>query len=290
MDDSSSPSPVNPWYRRLALFFLILFALLWSIDSFFFITLLGLAASFGVLSLSASGITLPSFGSSGTTGPGPTPRGSSSASVGFPKSIRMFIFIFGASFFFFVLIGIISGDDDAESNTEPTATTTTGENNMSNADQGTTYYNMGSYDSAMLFYDKALAENASDLDAQYGKALTYFSKGDLDASLTWTRKSIRTKSDYNLSWWLLGDIYYTNQKYDSAALCLERANSLNTDEPDFYLLMAQTYENLSNKQLAIEFYRKVIEKDDSHKETLERLIILDPDNAQSYKTLLEKLR
>ena len=40
----------------------------------------------------------------------------------------------------------------------------------------------------MIFYDKALAENASDLDAQYGKALTYFSQGDLDASLSWTQK------------------------------------------------------------------------------------------------------
>lgn len=140
----------------------------------------------------------------------------------------------------------------------------------------------------MIFYDKALAENANDLDAQYGKALTYFSRGDLDASLTWTRKSIRTKPDYNLSWWLLGDIYYTNQKYDSAAICLERANSYNIDEPDFYLLMAQTYENLDNKQRAVEFYRKVIEKDDSRTEAYEHLITLDPDNAQSYKALQEK--
>jgi len=287
MDDSSSPSPVNPWYRRLAFSFLILFALLWSIDSFFFVTLLGLAASFGVLSLNGSQFSMPSFGNAGKTGTGPMPRGSSPAAVSFPKAIRVFIFIFGASFFLFIIIGIISGNEGGESSTESSATASR-DGNISNSDQGTTYYNLGSYDSAMIFYDKALAENANDLDAQYGKALTYFSRGDLDASLTWTRKSIRTKPDYNLSWWLLGDIYYTNQKYDSAAICLERANSYNIDEPDFYLLMAQTYENLDNKQRAVEFYRKVIEKDDSRTEAYEHLITLDPDNAQSYKALQEK--
>lgn len=287
MDDSSGPKTVSPWYRRLALYFLILFALLWSIDTFFFVTLLGLAASFGVLSLNGSGFTLPSFS---TTGQGPIPGKTLPASgFNFTKAIRIFGFIFGASFFFFILIGIISGNDDGAFSTESTSASST-DNNLSNADKGTTYYNLGSYDSAMIFYDKALAENVSDLDAQYGKALTYFSQGDLDASMSWTRKSIRTKSDYNLSWWLLGDIYYTNQKYDSAAICLERAYSYNTDEPDFYLLMAQTYENLGYKQRAIEFYRKVIEKDDTRTETIEHLITLDPDNAQSYKALLEKLK
>ncbi|HQQ97252.1 MAG TPA: tetratricopeptide repeat protein [Cyclobacteriaceae bacterium] len=288
MDDSSSPSPVSTWYRRAALGFLILFALLWSIDSFFFVTLLGLATSCWVLSLNGSGFSMPAFGGTGTMGPGPTSRVSSpSTGIKVPKTIRIFIFIFGASFFLFVFIGIISGDNNAESNSEASATT---EGDISNADQGTRYYNLGSYDSAMIFYDKALAENAADLDAQYGKALTYFSKGDLDASLSWTRKSIRTKSDYNLSWWLLGDVYYTQQQYDSAAICLERADRYNTEEPDFYLLMAQTYEHLDNRQRAIEAYRKVIEKDESRSEVYEHLITLDPDNAQSYKALLEKLK
>jgi hypothetical protein len=54
--------------------------------------------------------------------------------------------------------------------------------------------------------------------------------------------------------------------------------------------MAQTYENLSFKERAIEFYKKVIEKDDTRTETIEHLITLDPDNAQSYKALLEKLK
>lgn len=286
MDDSSSPTTVSPWYRRLALTFLILFALLWSIDRFFLVTLLGLAASFSVLSLNGSGFNMPSFSKRSQGVPGTTPPASG---FNFTKAIRIFSFIFGASFFFFILIGIISGNEDGASNTESTSDTPT-DSNLSNADNGTNYYNLGSYDSAMIFYDKALAENAGDLDAQYGKALTYFSKGDLDASLCWTRKSIRTKSDYNLSWWLLGDIYYTKQQYDSAAICLERAYSYNTEDADFYLLMAQTYESLDNKQRAVEFYRKVIEKDDTRTEAYEHLIALDPDNAQSYKALLEKLK
>jgi tetratricopeptide (TPR) repeat protein len=206
------------------------------------------------------------------------------------KAIRISIFLLGASFFFFIMVGIINGNDGESESSPESSPSDQINDNLSNADRGTNFYNQGSYDSAMIFYDKALAENAQDLDAQYGKALTYFSQGDLDASQAWTRKSIRTQSDYNLSWWLLGDIYYTKQQYDSAAVCLEQAYRYKTDDPDFYLLMAQTYESMDNKQRAIEWYRKVIEKDDSRTEAYEHLITLDPDNAASYKVLLEKLK
>ena len=104
MDDSSGPKTVSPWYRRLALYFLILFALLWSTLTRSSLSPPRFGRPFGVLSLNGSGFTLPSFN---TTSQGPMSGKTLPASgFNFTKAIRIFSFIFGASFFFFFLLAL----------------------------------------------------------------------------------------------------------------------------------------------------------------------------------------
>ena len=61
MEEPNDLPVKNKWHRRLAITFLLLFAVFWSLDSFFFWVLFGLSSYFVFLAFYSSGIKISMF-------------------------------------------------------------------------------------------------------------------------------------------------------------------------------------------------------------------------------------
>ncbi len=98
------------------------------------------------------------------------------------------------------------------------------QNDLDKADK---CYNNKDYSCALPLYQSGYSQ------ALYGQGLKYmveFRTGYCYAQLNqlkeakiWFLKSIATKSDYGYSWWNLANHLYNEKKYDSAAVCYQKA-------------------------------------------------------------------
>jgi tetratricopeptide (TPR) repeat protein len=184
-----------------------------------------------------------------------------------------------------------------EGNSESSPESVTNENsesvptddNPSLTDKGNTFFNQAQYDSALLYYEKALALDPGDQYAQYNRALVFFMKKEFRKSITLTKKCLREHPDYNEAWWLLGDGYSSVNNFDSAAVCLEKAYRNDFNDPNFLQLMGDVYRQQNNLPKAAEFYKKVILQDTTKVEVYQQLIDLDPDNADLYRQKVKGL-
>ncbi len=291
MEEPENLAPGKKWHKRLAVGFLLLFATLWSLGSFFFWVLGGLSAIFAVLSLNSSGIKLPSFdpfarqaNSYNSPGSGTSPRK--------PLNSGRFILIFmGVVLSISILVSIFSSpesvpaENSSDTNDEPTRDGDV----ASLTDKGNAFFNESQYDSALRYYKMALKLDASDQYAQYNMALVFFMMKDYRMSMGLIKKCLREHPDYNEAWWLLGDGYYSTNKYDSAAVSLERAYNNQFNDPNFLQLLGDVYQAQSNLSKATELYKKVIEQDTTKIEVYQQLIALDPDQAEFYRTKVKAL-
>lgn len=283
----------NKWYARLAWLFLFLFALLWSLGAFFFWVLLGFAGIFSFLSLYHSGIKISLFDNPKQGNPYKSyaeNRGSTVAQgQGGVKLIRIAVIIAGALFILSIGYGIFSSSDETVSSNqlpveqETEALTSSTEEPMSYGAKGIALFNDEQYDSALYYYDKALAENPGDNDALYNKALAYFMKKEFRTSIGIVKRYNQQNSDNNQGLWLLGDNYYELNQYDSALSSLERAYNNNFEEPDFLELLGDTYQMTNSADKAKAMYLKVIQKDSTNTEVYLELIKVDPENAATYR-------
>ena len=283
----------NKWYARLAWVFLFLFALLWSLGAFFFWVLLGFAGIFCFLSLYNSDIKIPLFDNPKQANPYKSYSGNSGSTVlpgqlG-PKLIRVFVIVAGGLFVLSIGLGIFSGSDETvpsdqlpvEQGTE--VLTTSIDEPISYGSKGIELFNDGLYDSALYYYDKALAENPADNDALFNKALAYFMKKEYRTSIGIVKRYNQQNSDNNQGLWLLGDNYYELNQYDSALYSLERAYNNNFEEPDFMELLGDTYQMTGSADKAKAMYLKVVQKDSTNAEVYLELIKVDPENAATYR-------
>ena len=307
MEEPIVPAERSKWKGRLAIFFAILFAIFWSLGSFFFWTLLALAFYFGFLSFLDSR-ALDSFMDSFRNRPTearnpnrsyqprpetvPPPDGANRLA----RIVRTIIYSFFALFLFFFVIGIFFGKK-AQSPSEATESTEV----MSadeEPDDGTALLNdkgnaavaEKKYDSAIWYYDKALEINPENRYALYNKGLTYTLQQDYRRANFFARKCLRYHEDYNPAWWLLGYNYDLMNNSDSALYCLEKAYDKGYSQPDFLQLMAEVYVKKDQRPNAVEAYRKVLEQDSTKVDVYTKLSELDPSHAAEYRKKAKALK
>ena len=294
----------SKWPTRLAIFVLLLFAIFWSLGPFFFWILLGGSSYFIFLALYTSDIKISLFEQrKAPENPFRASQPSDRTSVPpqgitLRKVFRLIVLSFLALFVFFFLIGVFFGKDD-ESNMDAKSEPVKIESENSDVSEGdkvNDYTNKGNdffsqpqYDSALKYYEKALAIDRNDQYALYNKALVYYMRQNFRGSIPIVKKCLRDHPEYNEAWWLLGDDYSSVNNYDSAIYCLERAYNNNYSDPGFLQLMAETYLKKDNRKQAKVFYLKVIAQDTTKAEVYKKLAELDPGNANEYRKRANKL-
>lgn len=304
MEEPTDLPNKSKWSVRLAIVFLLLFAVFWSLGPFFFWILLGLSSYFIFLAFYSSDIKITLFEQrKAPENPyrayPPSDRTSVPPQVlTLRKVFRLIVLSFLALFVFFFLIGVFFGKDhesNMDAKSEPVKIESEN-SDVSEGDQVNDYTNKGNdffaqtnYDSALNYYERALALDRNNQYALYDKALVFYMRQDYRGSMKIVKKCLLDHPDYNEAWWLLGDDYSSVNNYDSAIYCLERAYNNNYSDPGFLQLMAETYLKKDNREQAKVFYLKVIELDTTKAEVYKKLAELDPGNAERYRRKVNAL-
>ena len=299
MDEPNDLPDNSKWPTRVAIFFLLVFAVFWSLGPFFFWVSLALASYFVFLAFYSSDVKFSIFQQKKAP-ENPYRAYQSSDRTSAPpqvitlrKVLRLIILSLLILFGFFFFIGVFFGNGNDESNntseSEPvkfeSESSEVSENDQVNAytNKGNDFFSQPQYDSALKYYEKALAIDRNDQYALYNKALVYYMRQDYRRSMPIVKRCLRDHPDYNEAWWLLGDDYSSINNYDSAIYCLERAYNNNYSDPGFLQLMAEVYLKKDNREQAKVFYLKVIEQDTTKAEVYKKLAELDPGNAERYR-------
>ncbi len=294
MEEPEDTSAGNKWWGRLTIAFVVLFALLWSLGSFFFWLLLGLALAFGFLTLYYSDVRIRLFN------PPRKPENPYRAFIqrpantetsqnqvfGMGKIARAFIIIVGSMIAMLMIAGIFSSKNEEPSTgtTEVELTEPPGTDDATlYTDKGNIFFSDSQYDSALKYYDKVLAINPENQYALYNKALVFYMKKDFWGSIRLVKKSLRQQPDYKEALWLLGDNFYSVSNYDSAIITLEMAHKNDYNDPGFLQLLGDSYLKKGNRTKAAEVYKEVLEQDSSKFEVYRQLAELEPSRAAWYR-------
>jgi tetratricopeptide (TPR) repeat protein len=303
--------PNSPkWPKRLALLFILLYAIFWSLGPFFSRTLFALAGFFSFMALYTSVSVrdwLQKLWASGRPQAAPrfAPRPTYQATSvpGVPtdvaaiakKILRVvrFIIIGVASIIFILfLIGIFLVDEEPAPAEEETVVTTS-EQPVSQVEyfteKGNTAMNNGLTDSAHYYYDKALSLDPQNVYALYDKGLAYILSNDYYRGNALTRRCLRYHSDYDQAWWLLGYSYDKMNNTDSALYCLEKAKGHDYSDPGFLELLGEVYEKKGRRNDAVETYQKLVTLDTTKADIYRKLAVLDPTHAREYLQKAEAL-
>ena len=303
MEDQTPAPGKGKWFRRLAILFAAMFAVFWSLGSFFFWFFSGLTLYFTFLAIYSSGTKFSLFERKQQDNPYQSYRGQSRPGQGPVSSnpvvrvVKIAAFSFLGFFVFLILVGLFFGEETPVetplANSEQTETSSSSSSSEADDEsyisRGNDLFNNGNYDSAILYYNKQLEQNPRDQDGLFNKSLAYFKKGDYTTSIGLIRRCIDAYPNYNEAYWLLGDNYSTISNLDSAVYCLEKAYDNDFRDSNFLQLMAETYLKKGDRTKARDFYLKVVEQDASNAESYKQLIDLDPENASAYREKLNAL-
>lgn len=294
MEEPDNLPSNNKWYGRLALFFLLLFALFWSLGSFFVALFLGSAAAFGFLWFYHSDVSRKLFN------PPQKPENPYRAFRQRPantetpqhqvfaigKIVRVFVLIAAGIIGLLMVIGIFANQDEEAptGTTEVELTEPPGTDDATlYTDKGNVFFSSAQYDSALKYYEKVLVADPGNQSACYNKALVFYMKKDFWGSIHLVKGCLRDHPDYNEALWLLGDDYYSVNYYDSAVFTLEKAHRNDYNDPGFLQLLGDVYLRKGSRLKAAELYKEVLEQDSSKSEVYRQLAELEPTRADWYR-------
>jgi tetratricopeptide (TPR) repeat protein len=89
---------------------------------------------------------------------------------------------------------------------------------------------------------------------------------------------------------VIGDDYSFEARYDSAIFWYEKAYANGVNSAGLFHAMGYVYDQLNEKQKAVNFYQRAVGSDSSKTEIYARLAELDPDNAPTYLSLYNKFK
>ena len=131
---------------------------------------------------------------------------------------------------------------------------------------------IGEYDNAILYYQKAIEINPDYAFAYINMGLAYGNKSNYDKAIECYQKAIEINPEYAEAYYKMGVAYVDKGNYDKAIECFQKAIEINPDDADAYYNMGIIYgwEKCSYVK-AIEYFQKAIE--------------IDPDDARAYKNM-----
>lgn len=149
-------------------------------------------------------------------------------------------------------------------------------------EQGNNFYNNSQFDSAMVYYKRALALRPGFKEAYYNIALIYSSQSDYSNSILTMKECLNSYPDYADGLQLMGNCYSRLEQNDEALSFYERAYATGTRNAELSHYLAYLYDLKNNTARAIEFYKEAIQQDSSKVEVYKRLAELEPEKAEWY--------
>lgn len=301
-------------YFILAVFFLFLLALAWSLGAFFVYSLLGIITFFVAQGLliwprqkraSAYEFMEPSShktASANTSSKGFTQTSAQGKYTPSPELkkrlvIASIVFVFVFSIALVIVLSIATSPDESEA-PDQNWQTAVQYYNVGQYDSAYVYYdryrlqhpddvealfemgniawNMNRLDSAVALYDEILVKNPSHENARINKARIYFNQKNYSLAET----ELQTLLDNNTSnldaMQLLGDVYYDQEKHTEALNWYERAYSSGQRNNWICYVMGYLYEIKNDNARAIALYREALQYDSTVVDIYKRLGDLIP--------------
>jgi tetratricopeptide (TPR) repeat protein len=308
----------------LGILSLVLMSLLSGLDRSFFYIFLGLGAYCFFLSYWTRPITTDKFGASGADDFFSNFRktfGTRAKESAYRKPVMplkeksrviLFIFSFVAFIFFFIVFITLTMSDSSESDSaiwyqQGLQFRDSGQNDsakfyfrktfpneeqraQSYLEYGNVLLNETNYDSAILYYTKALNEDATFGDAWYNRSLAKYYLKNYDASRNDAFDLLAMNAAYDDATLMLGDNYYAEKRYDSAIYWYEEAYDRGIKTAPLLHVMAYIYDTRNEETRAIQFYKGALEYDSTKAEIYQRLSELIPEEAQLYQVLYNKYK
>jgi tetratricopeptide (TPR) repeat protein len=130
----------------------------------------------------------------------------------------------GGLFVFLIVIGLLVGDPENEQQSDRQEEVYDIDSNPAAlANRGNEYYNNQQYDSAEIYYNRALALDGDNVDATYGKAIVFDQRGQTSDAAEYYKKAVGLDSTYVYSY--------------------SRLAELEPEKQEFYLKLAEKYAN-----------------------------------------------
>jgi len=154
---------------------------------------------------------------------------------------------------------------------------------------GSFYYDMKSYDSAIVNYKRSLAMDSSYLPAYNNIGAAYMIQENFDSALLYYKLAVKRDPNYENASLNLGLLYHSVRKYDSAIVHISHAISLDTTKAKNYYTLACSYALNNQPNEAVANLRKAYEKGFKDFDSL----LNDPDlmglkGNKEYEALLDR--
>jgi tetratricopeptide (TPR) repeat protein len=146
-------------------------------------------------------------------------------------------------------------------------------------------------DSALIMYDKALALNPEYEVARYQKALVLSYQKRYDESVNESKNLLELNPQYLEAMQLIGDNYYSQEKYDVAETWYDSAYAKGLRNRYLCHLMGYINQTKGKTPQAINLYKEALKYDSSVVDIYERLADIVPDNEKNwYKRKISQLQ
>lgn len=156
---------------------------------------------------------------------------------------------------------------------------------------GNSLMQKGEYDTALSTFDVVLAMDSNHEDARYAKALTYHFDRQFDRSQKEVFQLLDRYADNTDAFLLSGDNYYVQNRYDSAIYWYEAGYNAGQRTGILCYIMAYIYDSKGKRDRAIELYKEAIGIDSTLFDVYVRLGELFPGpDGILYRTKADELR
>jgi tetratricopeptide (TPR) repeat protein len=154
---------------------------------------------------------------------------------------------------------------------------------------GSFYYDMKTYDSAIINFKRALQLDSSYLPAYNNIGAAYMIQENPDSALVYYRLAVKLDPNYESASLNLGLLYHSLQRYDSAIVHLKHAIEIDSTKSSTYFRLACSYALNDQSADAIENLQKACQKGFKNFDAL----VNDPDLSglkgnKDYEALLDK--
>jgi len=150
---------------------------------------------------------------------------------------------------------------------------------------------MEDYDSATYFFDRALENDPENNEALYGRGLAYLNRQRPAEAVREGKALYELNPGYRQATLLIGDGYFDLQKFDSACYWYEAGYQSELRSAALSNRLAYLYDQKGETDKAIEFYQEAISYDTTLVEVYDRLAELSPpQEAITYREMAQRLR
>jgi tetratricopeptide (TPR) repeat protein len=147
---------------------------------------------------------------------------------------------------------------------------------------GNSHLGKQQYDSAFYYYDKVMETDPTHVYASYNKSLARYNQQSYDRAIEEGKKTLAIDPTYHSADVIIADSYYAQVNYDSALRYYTNAYDNDIRSPWICHVLGYLHQQKGNTDQAIALYQEAISYDSTMTEVYERLGELIPGEEGAY--------